>query len=134
MLLGGRSQEVTPMIDDTPDYTQYSLDALYDVEQHINKEEFPTRYARVLREIRKRELIRGERPSWQSSAGGDQRAGVVTATKSLIILASAAAGFLMTWVFLSVVLPHWLPGYLTYLRTPELVVYSVIGGAIGATW
>jgi hypothetical protein len=39
----------------TPDYSAYSLDQLYDVFQHINKEKYPDRFALVLDEIRRKE-------------------------------------------------------------------------------
>ena len=41
--------------DDIPDYSAYSLQDLYDVKQHIDREIFPDRYELIIQEITRKE-------------------------------------------------------------------------------
>lgn len=50
-------------MDDTPDYQCYSLKDLYDVAGHIDKKQYPDRYALVLAQIEHRKRMRRENPS-----------------------------------------------------------------------
>ncbi len=48
-------------MDEIPDYTKYTLDQLYDVCDHIDKDRYPERYERVIHEIntRKNDPVKG---------------------------------------------------------------------------
>jgi hypothetical protein len=59
-----------------PDYTSYTFDELLDVASHINRSEFPERYARVKEELARRYRLRDELPppSQQRPARGEPSA------------------------------------------------------------
>jgi hypothetical protein len=42
--------------DGIPDYQNYTLAALHEVLEHVNREKYPDRYAAVKKELRRREL------------------------------------------------------------------------------
>jgi hypothetical protein len=51
-------------LDDHIDYSQCSLEELYDVARHINRRQFPERYAQIIEEI---EIKRREQPVWRDT-------------------------------------------------------------------
>jgi membrane protease YdiL (CAAX protease family) len=53
-------------MNETPDYQSYSLDQLYDVHSHIDREKYPDRYRQVVDEINKR--IKGQTRTGKESA------------------------------------------------------------------
>ena len=87
-------------MDNSPDYRSYSLEELYDVAQHIDREKYPERYAVVAQEILKRRK-QWEENSLASHNSPETKGGCVKGCAGAFIgaIVGIAAAILWLWLF-----------------------------------
>jgi len=86
-------------MDDTPDYQHYSLEELYDVAQHIDREKYPERYALVVEQIANQERQRKENPSaFQDS--NEAKGGCVGGCSGAFVGAALGIAAAIFWLYL----------------------------------
>lgn len=92
------------MMDDTPNYAEYSLEDLHDVRRRINREKYPERYRLVVEEIvrreqqRARDPHRAEAPSQESQEQDLTSAMLLCGLLGMPVLSVLA--HLFNWLFL----------------------------------
>jgi hypothetical protein len=122
------------VMEDDPDYTDYSLEDLYDVAKHINRGKYPERYKVLVQEIARREQTQLAQPKLKSAP---------------LSLASPLSNFILGGVL--GVLTGGLLGFLALMLIIEIgpasakanldaatgmggitVIFAVVGGIVGA--
>lgn len=102
---------------DKPDYTNYSLDELYDAERHIDREQYPDRADQIAAEIRGRAAD----PSGVESALEQTRTPFQYTKRGLGLLIAATGGYSLV-----VILDH-----ARTQATGSLAIYGLAGALFG---